>query len=380
MDDPRGRWLERRISRRMALRAALVGGAGLAGALIIGCEDGEEATTASPTSRATGTPGAPTPTPSPAGAAPSTWRLVTPEGMDVPPARRDHNLTWDGGGRLLLFGGRQEGEALNDLWAFDLGEREWVQISTSGGPAAPRFGHGAVFDEQARRLVVFGGQGAAFFNDVWAFEEASNVWKDVTPAGAAPAKRYGMSAALDAASGRMFISHGFTDQGRFDDTWALPLAADAWSDVSPAGTRPIERCLHRLVWDASNQRLLLFGGQTNSDPFLGDLWAFQPGTGWRSIATEPMPSERNLYAAVYDETGRRLVLFGGQTPGGPANDLWLLDVTNDTWRQANVAGEAPSVRSSHDAVFIPERRSLMVFGGRAESDLNDLWEIDLAQI
>jgi hypothetical protein len=29
---------------------------------------------------------------------------------------------------------------------------------------------------------------------------------------------------------------------------------------------------------------------------------------------------------------------------------------------------------------LPERQSLVVFGGQAESDLNDLWEIGLAEI
>ena len=47
--DERNFWINRRISRRAALRGAGLGIAGLAGAALIGCGDDDEATTASST-------------------------------------------------------------------------------------------------------------------------------------------------------------------------------------------------------------------------------------------------------------------------------------------------------------------------------------------
>ena len=46
------------------------------------------------------------------------WEMLTAEG---PGARRDASLVHnEAGNSLLLFGGRQKGQGLNDLWVFDL--------------------------------------------------------------------------------------------------------------------------------------------------------------------------------------------------------------------------------------------------------------------
>jgi hypothetical protein len=38
------------------------------------------------------------------------------------------------------------------------------------------------------------------------------------------------------------VSHGFTSDGRYDDTWLFNVQTGRWSDVSPAiGDRPEQR-------------------------------------------------------------------------------------------------------------------------------------------
>jgi hypothetical protein len=223
-------------------------------------------------------------------------------------------------------------------------------------------------------MLVFGGQaGGSFFNDVWALENNTG-WRQLEAAG--PAQRYGAASAID-PDGRLLISHGFTNQGRFDDTWSLD-ASPAWADVSAAGTRPIKRCLCRGAWDSARKRFLMFGGQTDGTPFLGDLWAFD-GQTWTEITTEPKPSPRNFYAMAETDPGR-IALFGGNTVDvpGPMNDLWFFDSATDTWALAQPEGEAPSPRYGHDAVWLPDTRRLIISGGHdATGDLNDLWELTI---
>ena len=124
----------------------------------------------------------------------------------------------------------------------------------------------------------------------------------------------------------------------------------------------------------------MFGGQTDGQPFLGDLWALDPEAGsWTEITSEPRPSPRNFYAMAETDPGR-IVLFGGNTDDGPGpvNDLWFFDCATDTWTLAQPEGEAPSARYGHDAVWMAESRRFIVFGGHdTTGDLNDLWELTI---
>jgi hypothetical protein len=263
--------LSRRISRREALRGALLSAAG-ASAVALGCGDDGDEPDPPPTTVAEPT----TPTlPSPSPGAAAGWRQI--EVAAGPSARRDHSLTWDAQARrVYLFGGRSGGSPLADLWSLDPDAPTWQQLAPSGEGPAARFGHNAVFDAEGR-LLVFGGQGAGaeFFDDVWTYVPAENRWEPLD-AGAGPASRYGAGAALD-ANGALWITHGFTFMGRFDDTWSL--AGGAWQEASPPeGPRPIERCLLRAAFDDAGGRLIIFGGQTDSDPFLGDTWSFDVAT------------------------------------------------------------------------------------------------------
>ncbi len=366
-----------RLSRRALLRGAALGGSGLLGAYLLGCGDGK----GKPAATATRLAGSATPT-----SGTLSWRRVNAIGSgansdEFPAPRRDHSAVWDGS-HLYVFGGRSGDRTLGDLWAFGTWaqESQWNnKLQANEGPPA-RFGHNAVWDAQRGRMIIFGGQnGSTFYNDVWDFEPATGRWTSNIRSGiqAAPQPRYGAGAAYDEA-GHLVITHGFTTEGRFDDTWQRDLALTSWQDVSPQGTRPIERCLMRAVWDSTAKRLLMFGGQTTSTPFLGDLWALS-SAGWTELKAEPRPSPRNFYAMAFADQAGQAFLVGGRTDQGPANDLWLFDSASDSWNQPSVAGEPPSARYGHDAAWLGGGLSLFVFGGNdGSADLNDLWQLNTA--
>jgi hypothetical protein len=174
----------------------------------------------------------------------------------------------------------------------------------------------------------------------------------------------------------MLVTHGFTNNGRFDDSWAFE--DDNWVARSPStGPRPIERCLTRAVWDSVNDRLIMFGGQTDATPFLGDTWALA-ADGWREITPEVSPPARNFYAMAFDDERGIAVLFGGNSAEGNLNDVWVFDVRAEAWSQIEQSGEPPSPRQGHDAAWVPGQ-GLYVFGGNdGSSDLNDLWLLTLS--
>lgn len=160
-----------------------------------------------------------------------------------------------------------------------------------------------------------------------------------------PAKRYGSCAALG-PDGRLWISHGFTDTGRFFDTRAYDFGTGSWSDVTPADGQPVERCLHDCWW-TSDGKLLLYAGQTDGVPALGDLWSLTPdaaggGGTWQELAT-PEPSARQLYAQTL--VGGQVYVFGGSDPDGrKLDDLWRLDPAGPTWTEL-APSETPAGRS-----------------------------------
>jgi len=101
-----------------------------------------------------------------------------------------------------------------------------------------------------------------------------------------------------------------------------------------------------------------------------------PDAAWSEFASDRKPPPRNLFSMVWDDERRRALVFGGQTADGRVNDVWIFDAVAGSWSELPTQGEAPSARSGHDSVWLPGRRSLLVFGGQNDDgDQNDLWEL-----
>jgi hypothetical protein len=303
------------------------------------------------------------------------WTAVDATG---PAARWDHTLAADPEtGRLILFGGRDgAGTPYGDTWVYDAAEQSWTAVE--GAAPSPRFGQAVAVDPANRVLYLFGGQaGPDFFNDTWRFDLDALTWEQMPTGEAAPAPRYGTSAVLD-GDGNLLVSHGFTFEGRFDDTWSLDPATGVWTDVSPAPeTRPLKRCLHEAVWDTAAGRMLLYGGCSSGfGPCpQGDLWAFDPATRtWTELAAASAPAARSNPALIRDDASGRILLMSGLTAEGYVADLWSLDLGGEApaWTAIESGAAAPEARASHDATILDGDAYL--FGGLGNTGtLADLW-------
>lgn len=380
-DDGANIGLRRRMGRRAALRSGLTLVAGGVAYGLAGCGDDDDTPSPAATSSTTSATASPTATPSAGGGLPAaaTWRLLDKTGIRPTP-RRDHSLVADGRGAFVyLFGGRGDAGPLADLWVYEVRAGAWTELAAPDGPA-PRFGHNAAFDPASGQLMMFGGQaGSAFFGDAWRYDIESGEWSLLAADGAGPRPRYGAASAFDAAARTLLISHGFTNDGRFDDTWGIAGGAAAWQELSPTGgARPIRRCLVRGTYDAGRERLLIFGGQSNEAPFHGDLWALDRASGaWRELP--PGPAPRNLYALAQPGDAPYFIIAGGATAEGDSNDVWLFDLAGESWREMTPQGEPPAPRHGHDATWLAGRGSMLMFGGQAGGSHSDeLWELTLA--
>jgi hypothetical protein len=348
-------------------------------ALLVSVAACQPAADASPTEALTV---APSPSPSPSTTAPASAGPATPgqsprplawsrlDGAG-PSAREDHTWTLAGDGRTaFLFGGRSGGTVFGDLWAYDLERDRWQQVPASGSPPA-RFGHEAVWVAGVG-LVVFAGQsGATFFDDLWAYDPAAGAWERLPAGGEVPLARYGTCAALG-PDGRLWMSHGFTSDGtRFSDTRAYDFESGTWTDETPDGPRPVERCLHGCWWTDDGSALALYGGQTTGVTALGDRWALTDGAWAEGSGTAP--PERNLYARTRLD-GATLVYGGQALDGSFLNDLWVLTDGVPDATALHVSG-GPA-RAGAELIHDESGGRVLLFGGRdADGAHADLWQL-----
>ncbi len=86
---------------------------------------------------------------------------------------------------------------------------------------------------------------------------------------------------------------------------------------------PIQRCLHDCYW-SSDDTLILYGGQTNGVPALGDLWTYDPATSAWQEGPQQAAAPRQLYSLAAPD-GVGIVFGGGSEDGGYLDDTWLIN-------------------------------------------------------
>ncbi|MEO5985504.1 MAG: kelch repeat-containing protein [Candidatus Limnocylindria bacterium] len=290
--------------------------------------------------------------------------------VDGPAAREDHTWTLADDGVAYLFGGRDGETVFADTWAFNVESLTWTELAPPRSPQ-PRFGHEAVWVDGVG-VVIFAGQGgpSTFFNDLWAYDPATNAWTQLPASGAIPTPRYGSCLAVG-PDGRLWASHGFTQEGtRFSDTRAYDISAQTWTDETPSqGQRPVERCLHGCWW-TDDGTLTLYAGQTTGLTALDDLWSLDAGR-WSRVDAE-LPAGRNLYGRARHDGG--MLIFGGQAVDGSyLADAFLL-ADDASVEVLAPSGEAPPGRAGAELIVDPSNSRAFLFGGRtADSALGDTW-------
>jgi hypothetical protein len=296
-------------------------------------------------------------------------RLLWTQKQDIgPSARQSFDMTYDAGRRrTILFGGASGGPR-GDTWEWD-GE-DWVQTADIG--PSPRVGHAVAYDAQRGRLVLFGGSllsgGAemnnpqAFVSDTWEWDGED--WTQVADSG--PSARYFLAMAYDAKRHRVLLFGGATWQPTglvtFADTWSWD--GSEWTQEQDEG--PAGRNGHRLAYDSTRDRVVLFGGATSAE-IVNDTWEYD-GSLWKHVADNG-PRPRAAHTIAYD--GAKVLLFGGWDLGGNKfGDTWGWD--GKYWTQRQNMG--PEGRASHGMAYDSDRNRIVLFGGNSNRDLGDTWE------
>jgi hypothetical protein len=307
-----------------------------------------------------------------------------------------HSTTTSGGtgGGGALDASRLE--TLPDSAACNLA---WSQLFPTGVPPTPRAYSAVVYDEANQRMIVFGGTAISVgdggtrhphetLGDVWALSlpvDGTPAWTQLFPLGPTPEAREGASAIYDAAEQRMIVFGG-KDEGPplvlgLNDVWVLSLPAGgvpAWTQLAVSGPTPAVRYVHAAAFDPASRRMVVQGGLG-----LDDTWVLSlPVAGnasWTSVA-DISPGLRAFNTAVFAGAGRILV-FGCAVDivdGAIDSNVWLLAQPDALgWTLVDTTGAPPAPRGYTSAVYDGAGRVLFCGGRDAEESFrNDTWAFD----
>lgn len=286
------------------------------------------------------------------------WTAVRPSGS--PPAPRNgQSAVYDpGSNRMVVFGGGLgfSSPCANDLWVLtntngNGGTSAWIELNPTGGPPAPRERHTAVYDSGTNTMIVFGGNNcfSSNFGDVWVLSNANGLgetptWTELFPSGAGPGATEDHTAVYDPGSNSMIVFGGGSNSNA---VWVLSNAngqggTPIWTQLGPAGTLPPGRDSASAVYDATNNRMTVFGGNGTTG-VLGDVWVLSKANGlggtpaWTELGPFTTFAEaRQLHTAVYNPSTNKMTVFGGYTANAEPNNI--ANNTNDLWILSHANG------------------------------------------
>ncbi|XP_040382858.1 F-box/kelch-repeat protein At1g51550 [Oryza brachyantha] len=228
------------------------------------------------------------------------WRLLE-VGPHAPPPRGAHAACCVDDKFIVIHGGiGLSGSRLGDTWLLDLSNGlrsgSWHQIGDTEPLPLSRSGHTLTWIGGSR-MVLFGGRGSEFdvLNDVWLLDinESYPKWKELkydlsSVLGEMPFPRVGHSATL-IFGGKILVYGGEDSQRRRkDDFWILDLPAllqfesgskkmikRMWKKLRVDGQCPSYRSFHGACVDTSGCCVYIFGGMIDGLVHPAETWGLR---------------------------------------------------------------------------------------------------------
>lgn len=244
-----------------------------------------------------------------------------PSPFNTPGSRAEQGNCWtDNNGNLWLFGGWVYGNYYSDTWKYDIGTNEWTWMKGPNIPTQPDVygikGVPNILNNPGSRgvhckwkdsngdLWMFGGSGNGFYNDLWRFNPAANLFTWIG----------GTSIINDGGNyGPLCIADStYLPGARFENRSCWNDACDNFWMYGGAGIGAINDLWHYSP--VTNAWTLLSGSNSSSgiNTVFGTL-------GVPSVTNNP--GTRNGTVSWTDSLGN-LWMMGGSTSFGFANDIW----------------------------------------------------------
>jgi len=318
------------------------------------------------------------------------WLQLFPSGS-LPTIRAWHSAITDStNNRMIVFGGWSGSSFLSDLRALSMtsGTETWSLLSPSGTIPTGRDWHSAIVDEPNQRMIIYGGTntGTGGMSDVHSLNLIGlPVWTQLFPSGTPPTQRWAHRAIYDPLNSRMIVFGGLNSGTYFSDVWALSLTSTiSWTQLFPTGTPPAPRRGHSMTYDPENQRAIIYGGISGTTCY-SDVWALNLGASltWTQLSPSgSSPGQRWDHSAVYDPIDKRIIIFDGNSCSNPYNDLWALNLNplgSESWNLIVACSIPPVIRWGASSIYDRLANRYIYFGGSSGlcsgGYCNDTWEL-----
>ncbi len=145
-----------------------------------------------------------------------------------------------------------------------------------------------------------------------------------------------------------------------DNNYEYSSTADNWAFDSNGA--PGARLNHTMVWDSTNERIVLFGGHDTT--MLSDTHQYDGS--WTNLnPTGTLPGYRFMHSMAFDSVRGQIVLFGGEGN----TDTWEYNGT--TWAQITTTTEPPG---SGEMVYDTLYRRVILLADPETGTFSQTWE------
>jgi Galactose oxidase, central domain len=212
------------------------------------------------------------------------WTRLPRRGQ-APAARYGTCAIVDADGRFVISHGFTFKGRFDDTRAYDFERERWASTGPDGRRPGERCLHDCFLDAGGR-LVLYGGQdnGARALGDLW----LSHVDRWARQPDPPPVARR-LYAVATAGSDAWIFGGAARDDRVLDDLWRVDREALTFTRVRPAGPTPAARSGAVMVADPSRQRILLFGGEARDA--LDDLWQLRDASAIDTSGTTSEPTQ-----------------------------------------------------------------------------------------
>lgn len=222
-----------------------------------------------------------------------------------------------------------------DTWAYDANTATWTDLDPANEPFG-LWGARMAYDSESGVMVLFGGgdpESDPFvtYNDTYTYDFATNTFTKMNPPSSPPGRTFA-AMVYDEQADRVLIFGGRLQDDEIDlagEVWAYDANSDSWELLDTTGG-PEQARNPSLVYDPARGRSILWMGT--------QFWAFDTDSAtWTQLDADPAPDLKYFQATAIDEVAGLFLLFGGGPRGLTYdNDLWFYDLASGAWEMLAV--------------------------------------------
>jgi len=261
-------------------------------------------------------------------------------------------------------------------------ESKWVEYNQNVMPHnRSAFSMAYVNTYEGDKIFIFGSKNLNIpQNDLWQYDINTNLWSEIIISETKPKERSCHNMAY--SGNNIIVLFGGYDEDIYDclqDTWEYDIVNKTWTEHNSGelDVKPVKRGHHRMSY-IGNNKAILFGGNETLIPY-SDTWEYDSTTHlWTELNPTNRPAGRDCHSLTYDFDRNKVILFGGTTETSWHNNaLWEFDIATQEWEEIIVSGIKPPKRQEHDMTYIGNNKAIL-FGGEVDDfgAYNDTWIYD----